>query len=73
MLTSTPAKLLKLKGKGRLQTGMDADLLLMSSTNLKLKGVVAKGRVMKGDGWTAGGVFEKASSSIRPHVPMTGV
>ena len=74
LMTSTPAKLLKLKGKGRIEVGYDADIILLSSANLKLKHVVAKGKVVKGDGWVKGGVFEGGRGTgrgvaIKPHVP----
>ena len=46
VLTSNPARLLKLRTKGRLAPGLDADLVLLEPRNLQVHTVVAKGRVL---------------------------
>lgn len=45
VLTSNPASVLKLKQKGRIKVGLDADLLLLDS-DLKIKSVIAMGEFM---------------------------
>lgn len=45
-ITSNPAKILKLKGKGHLAKGFDADICLLEEGTLDLDTVIAKGRVM---------------------------
>ena len=49
ILTANPAKILKLKSKGRIAAGMDADLCLLDG-NLDIDTVIAKGQVMVQDG-----------------------
>lgn len=44
-VTSNPAKILKLKNKGKIETGFDADLCILDE-NLDLETLIAKGRVM---------------------------
>ena len=44
-LTSSPAKLLKLKNKGRIAEGYDADLILMDD-KLNIHTVICKGKIM---------------------------
>ena len=60
-LTTTPAKLYGLdKKKGALKKGIDADILLIHSENMKISGVVAKGKVVKmNDQVIQKGYFEK--------------
>jgi beta-aspartyl-dipeptidase (metallo-type) len=43
VLTSNPAKILKLKNKGRIETGMDADILLLDK-DLNINAVFAMGK-----------------------------
>ena len=43
-ITSNPARILELKGKGRIQEGYDADLCILSP-ELELMEVIAKGIV----------------------------
>lgn len=43
--TLSPARLLKLKSKGEIKEGLDADLLILDN-NYNLKHVIAKGRIM---------------------------
>jgi adenine deaminase len=49
---ANPARLLKLRGKGRLGAGADADLLVLSHDTLKLRYVFAKGVMRKSPQWT---------------------
>lgn len=44
-VTSTPARVLGLRSKGRLATGMDADLVLLDPDSLAIRSVVAKGQL----------------------------
>lgn len=46
VVTSNPADLLKLGGKGRLAAGMDADVVLLDPADLRIHTVIARGRVM---------------------------
>lgn len=45
-VTSTPARALRLPGKGRLEVGADADILLVEAGQLQVSGLVARGRTM---------------------------
>lgn len=47
-ITSNPASILKLNNKGRIQTGLDADVLLIDK-NLELQGVIAMGKWLMKD------------------------
>lgn len=49
-VTTTPAKYLKLHGKGSVAVGKDADLILLDAKSLKITEVIAKGRVCMTDG-----------------------
>ncbi len=49
-VTSNPARILKLGGKGRLAAGADADVTLVDPKTLEIRGVIAKGRWMMRDG-----------------------
>ena len=42
-ITSSPADILKLKSKGRLETGKDADMVLLDKEDLSIDSVLAKG------------------------------
>jgi beta-aspartyl-dipeptidase (metallo-type) len=53
VVTSNPARILKLPQKGQLQVGADADLLLIDKNTLELKAVMAKGRWLFSDGRVA--------------------
>lgn len=44
-VTSTPAKYLKLKGKGQIAIGQDADILLLDQETLTLNTVMARGKL----------------------------
>ncbi len=50
VVTSNPARILKLRGKGRLAAGADADLTLLDPKTLDVRGVIANGRWMMRDG-----------------------
>ncbi|KSU62081.1 isoaspartyl dipeptidase [[Bacillus] enclensis] len=50
VITSNPAKILKLKTKGQIQNGMDADLVLLDVKSLKIHTVLAKGKIMVENG-----------------------
>lgn len=58
-ITSNPARILKLKQKGRLQEGLDADLVLLNE-DLNIDSVFALGQLMVRDGETViKGTFEE--------------
>lgn len=58
-VTSNPARILKLRGKGRIVAGADADLVLLGPEALDIRGVLAKGRwLMRDGGPTTRGTFE---------------
>ena len=46
VVTSNPAGLLKLRGKGRLAPGMDADLVLLDPVGLAIHTVIGGGRIL---------------------------
>ncbi|MDU9690015.1 beta-aspartyl-peptidase [Priestia aryabhattai] len=50
VITSNPAKVLKLSNKGHIQPGKDADLVLLNKETLTIKTVFAQGKVMIKDG-----------------------
>lgn len=59
-ITSNPAAILKLKGKGRIAKGYDADLCLLDETTLEIDTVLAKGKIMiRNKEIKAYGTFEK--------------
>jgi len=63
--TANPARILKLRGKGELRPGHDADLVLVDRDSLELHTVIAKGRILMLNGeLRARGTFER--------VPGTG-
>ncbi len=45
-ITSNPAAILKLKGKGRIEKNYDADLCLLDKSTLEINTVIAKGKIM---------------------------
>lgn len=49
-VTSNPADLLKLNGKGRIAPGKDADLVLVDESSLCIDTVLAKGQIMVQEG-----------------------
>jgi beta-aspartyl-dipeptidase (metallo-type) len=59
VVTANPARILKLRGKGALAAGADADIVLLDASSLEIDGVIAKGRwLMKGRVPLACGTFE---------------
>ena len=50
LVTSTPAELLKLKRKGRLREGCDADVVVMDARSLDIREVIAGGTRMVANG-----------------------
>ncbi len=50
VVTSNPARILKLRGKGQLAAGADADLTLLEPRTLEVRGVIARGRWLMRDG-----------------------
>lgn len=59
VITANPARILKLRAKGRLAPGLDADLVLLDPANLEIRTVVAKGRLlMKSGRLLAKGLFQ---------------
>jgi len=46
VITANPARIFRLKGKGQLAPGMDADLVLLDPRDLSIHSVIAKGRVL---------------------------
>jgi beta-aspartyl-dipeptidase (metallo-type) len=50
MVTSNTARVLKLKNKGSLETGKDADLLVIHKDSFEIRDVFAKGKPMVRDG-----------------------
>lgn len=49
-ITSNPARILKLRTKGQVAPGFDADITLLDPATLDVRGVVAKGRWLMRDG-----------------------
>lgn len=49
VLTENPARALKLRGKGKIEKGYDADLILFEEEKLEINTVIAKGKVMVRD------------------------
>jgi len=59
VITANPARILKLRGKGQLAAGHDADLVLLTPGDLEIHSVVARGRwLMKAGAALARGTFE---------------
>jgi beta-aspartyl-dipeptidase (metallo-type) len=59
VITSNPARILKLRGKGELVPGADADVVLLDASTLAVRGVIARGRWLMRDGEVvARGTFE---------------
>lgn len=60
-ITSNPAAILKLNGKGHIKPGFDADICLLTEERLKLDTVIARGRIMVEKGkQTVFGTFERS-------------
>jgi beta-aspartyl-dipeptidase (metallo-type) len=70
LVTSNTARVLKLKGKGRLSPGLDADVLVLGKESLELREVVAGGRRMMKDGTVA--VRESCLKESNRRISLTG-
>jgi beta-aspartyl-dipeptidase (metallo-type) len=57
VFTSNPANILKLHGKGKIEQGVDADLVILDK-EMNIKYVVAKGVVVKSPTFTKTNMFE---------------
>ena len=68
MVTANTAEVLKLRAKGRLEPGKEADLLVLRRDSLEIREVIARGRRMVRDGRLA--VEEKVAetSNREPHL-----
>lgn len=60
--TSNPARYLKLKGKGFLAEGYDADILVLNQTDLTPLYVIGRGQILKTPTWTKHDMFENISA-----------
>lgn len=59
VITRNPADIFKLKGKGRIKKGMDADLVLVDKDSFEIDTVIAKGKIMmEGKSIKVAGIFE---------------
>ena len=59
VITQNPAEIYKLKGKGRIETSFDADVVLVDRATLEIDTVIAKGRtMMAGKRVLVAGTFE---------------
>lgn len=59
-ITTNPARILKLEGKGQIQVGNDADLCILDKETLTIDSVIAKGQIMvKDQEVKVWGTFEK--------------
>lgn len=59
-ITTNPARILKLEGKGKIQVGNDADLCILDKETLRIDSVIAKGQIMvKEQEVKVWGTFEK--------------
>lgn len=57
--TSNPARILKLKNKGSIEIGYDADMVFLSKKDLEIDTVISKGQIMvKGGEALVKGTFE---------------
>jgi len=46
VITSNPAKILKLQNKGQIKNGNDADLVFLNKKTLEIESVISKGKIM---------------------------
>lgn len=69
LMTSTPARILKLPAAGRLAVGCQADVLLLEATSLEPRYMLARGELVLTPEWVQGGMFERGPG-IRPRRPI---
>lgn len=50
VITQNPAEILKLKGKGKVEVGKDADIVLLRKDNLMIDAVLSRGQIMVNGG-----------------------
>lgn len=50
VITSNPARILKLQNKGQIKNGFDADLVFLNKKTLEIETVISKGKIMFHDG-----------------------
>lgn len=50
VITSNPARILKLQNKGKIANGFDADLVIINKNNFEIETVISKGKIMYKDG-----------------------
>lgn len=50
VITSNPARILKLQNKGQIKEGYDADLVFLNKNTLEIETVISKGRIMLQNG-----------------------
>jgi beta-aspartyl-dipeptidase (metallo-type) len=70
LVTSNTAKVLKLAGKGRLEPGRDADLLVLRKDSLEVVEVIARGRRLVKQGKL--GIVEKVVETSSRELHMVG-
>ena len=70
-ILNNPASYLKPKGKGKIEVGADADILLLDKNTLKLRSVIAKGRVVMTPKWTHHGMFGISTPAPAQRMPSS--
>ncbi|HEY4590324.1 MAG TPA: amidohydrolase family protein, partial [Thermoanaerobaculia bacterium] len=70
LVTANTAKVLKLAGKGRLEPGMDADLLVLRKDSLEIMEVIARGRRLVKRGKLA--IQEKVAETSSRELHLVG-
>ena len=70
LVTANTAKVLKLAGKGRLEPGMDADLLVLRKDSLEIVEVIARGRRLVKGGKLA--IQEKVAETSSRELHLVG-
>jgi beta-aspartyl-dipeptidase (metallo-type) len=70
LVTTNTARVLKLKGKGRLAAGADADVLVLGKESLEIREVIAGGRRMMKDGRVT--VTESFLKESNRRISLTG-
>jgi beta-aspartyl-dipeptidase (metallo-type) len=70
LVTTNPARVLKLDKKGRLEVGKDADIVILSRDSLEIRDVIARGKRMVADGEPV--VREKFLSKSSRSIDLVG-